>query len=364
MKPRQRLDGGSSRRRASARSLAWGMLFLVATAATAAAAATAAVAVRHPAAHRSLRTSVAGAAVTLLAVAGDGNSGVACGEGAVFYSQPEHRNWWDAAGIDSSLTYTAVVIPEETQRYVMTASDGSVWRSTNHEGSVFQSEARPTTRPLRALCRIANNAMIAVGDDGRILKCPDLTGVNWTIETSPTTETLRAVCWNGLFTVVAVGDHGTILRSNAPGEDWTEIAISEVRDLEAVVYNANGQFLAFGAGGAMWTGQPDARAWAPLESPTLTDLHGGAQVGLATVVVGDGGTIYYSPGGFGSWELAQSPTPNDLHAAAFTGADVLAAGSGATILWSYLGLTWDPTVLPVLESSWGGLKYLYRGGKK
>jgi len=297
----------------------------------------------------------------LYGVAGDTHSAVACGEGVIFYSSTVHQNWWKAAGLDTTLAYYCVLEVPQSNQYLVGASDGSIWRSTNAVGSNFVMAAQAGNGAIRALAPISGGGLLAVGDHGQILRCADENAIVWDQLDSPVSQNLYAVANNGVSSV-AVGDNGIILHGGLDGQGWIQVnGVAEIRQLLCVLINPYGQYLAFGAGGAMWKGQGDALAWSLVAGPTTTNLRGGTTIGPALVVVGDNGTIYYSSGGYTNWDLALTPTSSNLRAAVFTGADVLAAGDKSTVLWSELGLTWNTTFVPVRTSTWGAIKSFFQG---
>jgi hypothetical protein len=304
----------------------------------------------------------------LLAVAGDVGTGVAVGDGALWWaappqSAPAHRTWYAAAGADTALVYTAVV--KAGTRYLAVAEDGSAWISADAEGKVFSRRATAAPRPLRALARLGG-VLVAVGDGGTIRRCADLNGVTWTSPVSPVSANLRGIAWNGVNTVVAVGDGGTVLHAGVGGTDWQVVTIAETHDLLAVTADpppgTAGRFLAVSRDGAVWRGEGDGATWTRVAGFPPAALRGAAFLDPAAVVVGDAGSIRLSPGNLEIWDPVESPVAKDLRAVCFTGIDLLAVGAGGTILWSSTGSVWHPAefVVPTTETSWGRVKGLFR----
>lgn len=296
----------------------------------------------------------------LYGVAGTSNTGCAAGQGVLLYSSSVHLNWFVAQGADPSLAYTAVTAAGG--RFVAVAEDGSVWRSRDAAGTVFDEVAATGAGMLHDV-RVIGPYLVAVGSGGAIVRSGDLLGGNWTSVNSPVPETLRAVAGNGVSSV-AVGDNGTLIRGGMFGNEWAEVSIAEDRGFLALTVNPYGQYLAVGERGVAWMGQPDGLTWTRLASPTTGDLHGACSVGTATVLVGGGGLILHSPGGYTDWVAQISPATRDLHAVAFTGSDVLAVGERTTVIWSLLGTHWSDVAIPVETESWGRLKRRFQAGRR
>lgn len=300
--------------------------------------------------------------LVLLAVAGDAGTGVAAGEGVLWWSVTTHQAWASAAGVDTNLTYTAVV--KTASRYLAVADDGSAWISGDAAGKSFLRTATASRYPLRAIAKLGS-ALVAVGDSGAIARCPDLNGAIWTASASRVTAGLRGIAWNGVSTV-AVGEGGTLLRAGSAGTEWQLVPINETRDFLAVIADPPGGFpgiyLAVGREGAAWRGEADGLTWTRLSGFTAGALNGAAWLGPAAVVVGDAGSIHVSPGDFDTWDPVVSPVTSDLRAVAFTGNDLLAVGADGTILWSRIGYEWRRAVVPVPidQTSWGRLKGRFR----
>lgn len=304
-----------------------------------------------------------GSAGELRAVAGDAGTGVAAGGGVLWWSAPTHLVWHPAAGVDSTLNYTAVV--KAGGRYLAMAEDGSAWISADAEGKSFLRRAAAASRPLRALAQVGGAALVAVGDSGTIVRCADLNGVTWTAPASPVSTHLRGIAWNGV-SAVAVGDGGTLLRAGSPGAEWQVVAIAETRDLLAVTADpppgSPGRYLAVGRDGAAWRGEGDGLTWTRLDGFATGALHGAAWVGPTAVAVGDAGGIYWSPGAFENWAAMVSTVTTSLRAVAWTEGGLLAVGADDTILWSLDGREWRRAEVPVPanEVSWGRVKQLFR----
>jgi hypothetical protein len=322
-----------------------------------------ALALAAPGRAAGLRGAPAVAVNELRAVAGDAATGVAGGVGRLWWSTPTHLVWYPAAGVDSSLVYTAVV--RAGGHYLATAEDGSVWVSSDAEGKVFLRGASAAARPLRAIARVGNAAVVAVGDNGTIVRCADAGGTAWSALTSPVTTHLRGLASNGL-TVVAVGDSGTVLLAGAAGTQWQAVAIGETRDLLGVIADPSAgigaQYLAVGRDGAVWRGLGNGLTWTRLSGFTTRALRGAVGFGSAALAVGDGGVIYWSPGSFAQWQPAVSTVTTDLRAATLAGTDLLAVGADGSILWSINGREWQRADVPVpaREVSWGRVKQLFR----
>jgi photosystem II stability/assembly factor-like uncharacterized protein len=293
---------------------------------------------------------------------------VVAGVGVLWWSTPAHLVWHPAAGVDSTLIYTAVV--KAGGRYLAMAEDGSVWISADAEGKSFFRRATAAARPLRAIAQ-AGGGLVAVGDGGTIARCPDYTGALWTSLDSPVTAHLRGIACNGMSTV-AVGDGGTLLRAGSPGVEWQVVAIDETRDLLAVTADPPpgfvGRYLAVGRDGAVWRGEGDGLTWTRLDGFTNGALYGAAWVGPSAVVVGDAGAIFWSPGSFENWTPVVSGVTTILPAVVSAGAELLAVGADGAVLWSPKldGHEWRraevpvPVPAPAAEVSWGRVKQLFR----
>lgn len=291
----------------------------------------------------------------LYAVAGSPTTGIAVGERRILFSSTDHHAWFRSTEFDSTLTYLSAV--QAGSGFVVGAADGSIWRSSDPggRGITFVSAGQVGTGAIRGLATIGA-WIVAVGDNGQVFRSADLTGSSWTDQNSPTSTTLRAVASNGLC-VVAVGENGVLLRGGIQGTAWERVtSIGETRTFLGVLAQPSGLYLAFGAGGVFWRGEPDGRTWTALASPTSSALRGGAAVGLTTILVGDAGLVYYSPGGFTGWQPADSQVSVTLRAVNFTGSDVVAVGDRYTVLWSRIGLTWNPSLVPVEQMRWGRIK--------
>src|SRR5690606_10478135 len=212
----------------------------------------------------------------------------------------------------------------------------------------FVRRASASGNALHAVTQIGSQ-LLAVGAGGTIVRATDQTAGNWISVSSPTTKTLRGVATNSISSTVAVGDEGTILRGGVNGNDWQVVPIDEDRNFYAVVAGPNGRFLAVGAGGAMWTSNGDGVSWTPVAPggiPITSNLRGLAQVGPATIAVGEGASAYYAANNFSNWQVGNTPIDSgigayDLTAVAFSGNDLLAVGSRRVILRSFIGLVWE-----------------------
>lgn len=294
---------------------------------------------------------------TLFAVAGTQTTGAAVGDGVIFFSNTIHQFWDLAAGVDSTLDYTAIVATPTG--FVACAEDGSIWVSTTATGNVFVRRSQPSTQALRGVTAIGSS-ILAVGDGGTILRSQDANYTTWTAQTSPVQTDLYAVTGNG-NTTVAVGAGGVILKGGSTGAPWQVVSVAESRPFYGVSDNApNGQYLAVGAGGAMWRGLGDGVTWTNISGLTLEDLRAtvsiGNPAGQSALIVGGGGVIYLSNGGYTNWTPANTPSGEDLYGVAFTGNDLVAVGANSTTLWSQVGSVWSLTVVPADPISWGSLK--------
>ncbi len=300
--------------------------------------------------------------VALRAVAGDAATGVAVGDGLLWWSSATHQAWHPAQGVDSATVYTAVV--KAGGRYLVTAEGGSVWISADGTGQSFHPQATASSHSLRAIAEVSNAALVAVGDSGTIVRCGNLTGALWTAQESPAEAHLRGVAWNGV-SVVAVGDGGTLLRAGSSGTGWQSVEIDETQDLLAITVDpppgSVGRYLAVGRGGALWRGEGDGLTWTRMDPVTTGALMGAAWIGPAAVTVGEGGGIYRSPGAFDNWSEVTSPVTTNLNAAAYTGVDMLAVGADYAVLWSLDGNEWQRAEVPVptAATSWGRVKQLF-----
>ena len=302
----------------------------------------------------------------LLGVAATNAAGVAVGDGAILFSTETHNAWNPAAGFDESVVYTAALATSDGF-FVVVAEDGSAWRSSTPTATGFVRRASASSNALHALTQIGSQ-LLAVGEGGAIVRATDQTGGNWVSVSSPTTRTLRGVATNSISSTVAVGDEGTILRGGVNGNDWQVVSIDEDRSFYAVIAEpGTGRFLAVGTGGAMWRSNGDGVSWTPVVSETTitSNLRGLAQVGPATIAVGEDASAYYASSNFSNWQVGNTPMDTetgdyDLTAVAFSGNDLLAVGSRRVILRSFIGLVWEINdVIPVEESSWGRVKSIF-----
>jgi photosystem II stability/assembly factor-like uncharacterized protein len=303
----------------------------------------------------------------LLGVAATNAAGVAVGDGTILFAPETHNAWNSATGFDESIVYTAALATADGF-FVVVAEDGSAWRSSTPTATGFVRRATAASSALHAVTQIGSQ-LLAVGEGGVIVRATDQTAGNWVSVNSPTTKTLRGVATNSISSTVAVGDEGTILRGGVNGNDWQVVSIDEDRNFYAVLSEpGTGRFLAVGAGGAMWRSNGDGVSWSPVAPGGITitsNLRGLAQVGPATIAVGEDASAYYAANNFANWQVANTPIDSgigayDLTAVTFSGNDLLAVGSRRVILRSFIGLVWELNdVIPVVESSWGRVKTIF-----
>ncbi len=147
---------------------------------------------------------------------------------------------------------------------------------------------------LQGVAYLASGSWVAVGNNGVLLTSPD--GITWTrSNASLGTATLRSAAAVG-STWVIVGDAGTVKTSTDSGATWTDhsLALSTPPNLYAVngsstTLNSLTQFMAVGASGAAYSSS-DGVAWASQSVGVSNTLF--ALLGTATqyFVVGAAGT--------------------------------------------------------------------------
>lgn len=302
------------------------------------------------------------ARVVLESVAGTTMASVVVGDGVIFSSDALQRSWTMAEGVDANVHYTCVATTQSGM-FIVGAENGSVWASATASADGFVLRAQAAGAAIRGI-RQSQGQLLAVGDGGLIRRSFDLTGGSWVVVASPTAQNLRDLAVNAT-TAVVVGENGTILRGGALGTDFEVVDLGVSNTFYSVVSNpsANGSFLAVGERGEMWESLPNGLTWTRVDAGISETLRGAAQIGPATVVVGQGGAIYYSSGGFDNWGAASvSSSGNELFDAFYTGSTALACGVRRTVLWSEIGTNWiQGDVTPSQETTWGRVKSRYLG---
>jgi hypothetical protein len=239
---------------------------------------------------------------------------------------------------------------------------GTIFTSSN--GNSWVSRVSGTTAELNYVT-FGNGQFVAVGAYGTILTSPD--GITWTGRTSGTTYNLYGATYgtvgNGLF--VVVGDGGAIL-SSPDGITWTTQAASPISNQLIGVTFANGQFVAVGYSGIMYSS--DGVVWNSIDTqsqgitgPTV-DLYSVAYGNDHFVTVGTynistssqeitySGLIGTSPDG-STWTILPN-TPNYLSGVTYGGGQFVAVGREGSILTSPDGATWTPqTAAPIADSA-------------
>jgi photosystem II stability/assembly factor-like uncharacterized protein len=242
-------------------------------------------------------------------------------------------------------------------------SAGAILTSTDH-GNTWKSQVSGTTAELNNVT-FGNNQFVAVGASGTILTSSD--GVTWIGRTSGTSFNLYGATYgtvgNGLF--VVVGDGGTILTS-PDGITWTTQASSPISTQLIGVTFANGQFVAVGYSGIMYSS--DGVNWnsvatqsSGITGPTV-DLYSVAFGNNRFVTVGTyntstsnqeityNGLIGTSPDG-STWTTLPY-TSNYLSGVTYGGGQFVAVGREGSILTSPDGATWTPqTAAPIANST-------------
>jgi photosystem II stability/assembly factor-like uncharacterized protein len=236
---------------------------------------------------------------------------------------------------------------------------GTVLTSTDH-GTTWTRQVVNTTAELNNVT-FGNNLFVAVGASGTILTSPD--GTTWTGRTSGTTFNLYGATYgdvgNGLF--VVVGDGGTILTSR-DGITWTTQASSPISNQLIGVTFANGQFVAVGYSGILYSS--DGVNWNSINTQSqgitgpTADLYSVAYGNNHFVTVGTyngspmsyNGLIGTSPDGI-TWTTLPY-TSNYLSGVTYGGGQFVAVGREGSILTSPDGTTWTTqTAAPIANST-------------
>ncbi|MDR3581440.1 MAG: hypothetical protein P4L44_15875 [Oryzomonas sp.] len=235
---------------------------------------------------------------------------------------------------------------------------GTILTSSN--GSSWAGQVSGTASQLNYVT-FGNGQFVTVGASGTILTSPD--GMTWTGRTSGTTFNLYGATYgtvgNGLF--VVVGDGGTILTS-PDGITWTTRASSPIANQLIGVTFADGQFVAVGYSGIMYSS--DGVNWnsvatqsSGITGPTV-DLYSVAFGNNRFVTVGTyngsqmsyNGLIGTSPDG-STWTTLPY-TSNYLSGVTYGGGQFVAVGREGSILTSPDGSTWTPqTAAPIANST-------------
>lgn len=168
-------------------------------------------------------------------------------------------------------TWTGVATTGSTALNAL-ATNGTTAVAVGDGGKVFYSTDAATWTAAAGLTGFASDLYgvaysatgiwVAVGLNGALVTSTD--GLNWTVQTSiavPGSYRLNGVASNASGLFVSVGNHGTILTSSN-GTSWTAQTNSSVADLNAVSTDSV-QFLAVGAGGTVLI-SPDASTWTPI----------------------------------------------------------------------------------------------------
>jgi hypothetical protein len=267
----------------------------------------------------------------LLKVAyGDGQF-IAVGDRGAIVSSPDGTNW-TSQPLPTEVNLTGVVrdgsrLVAVGGRSVLQSSDGAHWTAALNRGDVA----------LQAVT-FANSRFMVVGGD-TILTYTDGLGWRDALLTPTAPRALRDVAFgNGRWVAVgaASGGYSEPLWTSANGINWTPVS-GIVADFECVIF-ANGQFLAVGDDGAIFT-SPDGLAWTPRNSPFSSRLIGAAYGNGRYVVVGTRGRILSSATGV-AWTRETSGTPDRLESVTFGNGLFVAVGENGTTLSSVNGSTW------------------------
>lgn len=268
---------------------------------------------------------------TLLKVTYAENQFIAVGERGAIQASADGLNW-TLQRLPVELSLTGVV--RDGSRFVavggqrvLASSDGAHWNT------LFSR----TDLTLQSIV-FANSRFVAVGGD-TVLSYTDALGWRDALLTPTASRQLRDVAFgNGRWVAVGAANSGYLnpIWTSASGIDWAPVA-GITADFESVIF-ANGQFLAVGSDGAIFT-SPDGLAWTPRNSTISTRLIGAAYGNGRYVVVGTRGRVLSSATGV-NWTRQVSGTPDRLESVAFGNGLFIAVGENGTTLSSADGSIW------------------------
>jgi photosystem II stability/assembly factor-like uncharacterized protein len=189
----------------------------------------------------------AAGSTALNALASNGTTVVAVGDGGKVFYSTDGGNWTAASGLTGlvsdlySVAYSAagMWVAVGQNGALLTSSDGMAW-------TVQAAITVPGSYKLNAVTATASGVFVVVGDHGTILTSSN--GTSWAAQTSPSVANLYAVSTDSVQ-YLAVGAGGTVL-SSVDSANWTSITQTSVTtDLMAIVGSVT-QYVVVGKAGA------------------------------------------------------------------------------------------------------------------
>jgi hypothetical protein len=278
----------------------------------------------------------------LNAIAWDGATYVAAGNGGTILASPDAAAWTIVTGGERApllaITRGAPGFVAVGQGFILASADGTNWElAWNENGYVISDVA------------YGNGRFVAVADERTVFRSKD--GRTWKVKrAAPGPGWLTGVAF-GKRRFVAVGDSGLIYTSHR-GRHWTRRrrGIHNKHGLTKVVWSGK-KFVAVGYGGVVLT-SPDGIIWHRRDSGTGADLEDVSYGPLGFIAVG-GWTVLTSRDGV-SWtaiDVAQDSYDAYYTVAQGDGVAVL-AGSGPALV-SVDGINWTPASPPSANQVYG-----------
>jgi hypothetical protein len=203
----------------------------------------------------------------------------------------------------------------------------------------------PLKLPTFRSTAVSQNVIVAVGESsagqGPIAVSTN-TGRSFQSVTAPSgVSSLQAIKEaNGKF--IAVGAGGAVVRSTN-GLTWSKRLSNTTSDLNDVVFGA-GIWVAVGTAGRI-IGSADGETFLLKTSPTEVTLRGVAYGDNRFVAVGDSGAILTSTNG-DNWNVQGTADAQDLYGVAFGGGFFVAVGTNGVVYRSTNAVAWTASVIP------------------
>ncbi len=192
-------------------------------------------------------------------------------DGAALRSDDGGQHWRALAGADG-IDFTSVALDETGQLAVLTAADGSIWRTL--DGQTLQHvRSQPGTALHAVAASHSGRELVAVGQAGTMLTSADA-GQSWTATDSLTTRDLYAVRMAGHGRqIVAVGQAGAVVRIDGSGVSVEEL-LDPALALHGLHLRGNGPGQAVGDAGVVLVTEDLGASWTPLAVDTTVPLRG------------------------------------------------------------------------------------------
>jgi len=273
------------------------------------------------------------------------------------------QRWYDIKFVDS---LTGFIVGEHGT-ILKTIDGGNTWQET-YVGSAL---------PLRTICYVSSENILAAGDNGFVYQSTNL-GENWERINIGTTQNIRGIRFSTETDVWIYGENGLLLHTTDGGKNWrtslpdslpniSGISIQSPAGNQLIVYLEDGTYLRSIDNGSTWTTgtlgtthkinsviEKDFHHWIVGDSGTVIyyrannewmNVNVPSPITVRDIYVknettlyaaGDNGKIFYTTNGGTDWFSQYTADSHNLYSIEFIN-DTLgfAVGSGGTILKTY-----------------------------